>query len=466
VLTAAIALAVGSSATAQGTPAEGLSGQFGVSYALPLTGNGGAPLSGPIVRADLAYRSGDRVVTLRAQPIGRDRLDLGLGLRERNDLLSVTIGRAPADDDVPGARGARTDLQVLAVRRADAGPTLQVLLSDQRIAGPQGSATTITRLSISDRLRDPGLDLSSFDWRASVQLQQSQVAAAGLNRTAGAASFGVGAAFGGPNRRSWRPTLAFERTADLGPATTERLRLDLGLTGELTPSETLTARWRWDRETPGDGAAARLAGTQRLGVRSTRFTPVRLNIEADRRISLAGDVQWGWTAGAEAPFAERWTFGVTYRGAAGPRATEHGARARLAVQTSSTVATLRASLEAGGAWRDDLGWRPDGSLSLSAERRGDGPFTGNLTGSIRFGESLTGTVSAEGAAELGWGDASASAELRLGDPITLAGGARLAVNLFEPIALQIGLDGQHAFGGGGSSLSADLGLRYRFGGER
>jgi hypothetical protein len=445
-------------------PDDGLSGRVGVSYAVALAADAGRPLAGPIVRADLEYRAGDRLLTLRVDPIGLDRLDVAFDVREGSDLLSVTIARQPADADLAG-RGGRTDMQVVGVRRTASGPTLQVLASGQHIDGDLGSATLLTRLALSDRIRDPGRLLSSFDWRASAQLQQVAVPAAGISRTTMTAAFGVGAALGGPNRRSWRPSLAVEASTAAAGTSGERLRIDVGLAGDPTPLETLTARYRWEHERPVGGAAPRTAQQQRLSLRSQRWAPLRLNADVDRRVNLAGETAWGWEAGAEATAFQRWTFGIAYRGSADDRASEHGARARIGVQLATADASLRAGVEGGAVWRSDDGWRPDASITLGAALRGDTAVTGAVAGSLRYGDSWTGTVSAEGALALGWADLDLAAEVAIADDVTVTGGALLAIAVFEPIAVQVGVDGQWIVGTG-ASASVDLGLSYRFGGSR
>jgi hypothetical protein len=444
--------------------ADGLSGRVGVSYALALAADAGRPLGGPIVRADLAYRAGDRHLTLRVDPIGLDRLDVAFDVREGSDLLSVTIAREPADDE-PAGRGDRTDVQLVGVRRTAAGPTLQVVASSQHVAGTLGSSTLLTRLALSDRIRDPHRSLSSFDWRASAQLLQVAVPAAGLSRTTMTAAFGVGAALGGPNRRSWRPTLAVEASTAAAGASGDRLRIDVGLAGDPTPLETLTARYRWELERSAGGAAPRAAQQQRLSLRSQRLAPLRLTADVDRRVNLAGETAWGWEAGVEATAFQRWTFGIAYRGAADERASEHGARARIGAQLATADANLRAGVEGGAVWRSDDGWRPDASITLAAALRGDAAVTGAVAGSLRYGDAWTGTVSAEGALALGWADLDLAAELAIAGDVTVTGGAVLAVAVFEPISVQVGVDGQWIVGTG-TSASVDVGLSYRFGGSR
>jgi hypothetical protein len=463
-LTLLAALAAALPGHAQDAPPEGLSGQLGVAYAFALNASGPPPLAGPIVRADLAFRVGERHLTLTVDPVSLDRLDVAFEVREGGNLLSATVGREPAAGDAPG-RGDRTDVQVLAVRRSDAGPTLQALVNGQWIAGPQGSATMLGRLALSDRLRDPGWGLSSFDWRASVQLLQVDVAAAAISRTTTTLAFGVGGALGGPNRRSWRPSLGFETSFDGADAGAGRTRLDLGLAADVTPVETLTLRWRTELDRPAGGGAARTAQQQRLSLRSQRFAAVRMTGEIDRRASLAGETSWGWSAGVEAPVLERWTLGVTYRGEAAAGASEHGARVRVGVQSATTGATLRANVEGGALWRTSDGWRPDATVSLAAALRGDGPLTGNLTGSLRYDGDWAGNVAAEAGLDLGRADLAVTADLTLADATALGATARLGIDVLDAVAIQFGVDARTTLGDG-SSASVDLGLRYRFGGER
>ena len=448
-------------AVAQSDPPGGWSGQVGVSYGVALSSEGAPPLAGPIVRADLSYRSGDRQLTLRSDPVSLDRLTVAFELRERTDLLTVAYARDPGDGS-DAQRGARSDLQVLAVRRAESGPTLQALVNAQSVAGASGSSTFVTRLAVNDRVRDPGLGLSTLDWRAALQLQQVDVPAAALVRTTTTASFGVGTAFGGDDGRRWRPTAALDLSADRGSSSAERSRLDLGLTGQLTTDEQLTVRLRWDAET-ADGDRS-LAQQQRLALASRRIAPLRLAVDGERRVDPAGATSWGWSAGADAPVSERWTLGVSYRGAAEDRDVEHGLSARLAVQGASDVATLRANAEAGASWSAGEGLRPTAALSVSAARRGDGPLSGTLAGSLRYAERWAGAVSADGRVDFDWGDLSANAELALADALTLGAGAVLAVRLWDPVAAQLGASLRSARGGG-TSASIDLGVRYSFGGR-
>lgn len=461
-------------ALAQGAVAEGWSGQLGVSYGIALSSDGAAPLSGPIIRADLSYRSGERQFSVRSDPVSLDRLDLAFELRERNDLLSVRFARDPADSDAIAAqRGARSDLQVLALRRGERGPTLQALVNAQRVAGTGGSATLLTRVALNDRIRDPGWGLSSLDWRAALQLQQVDVPAAGVGRTTTTASFGVGGAFGGDDGRRWRPTAGLELSSERGSSSAERSRVDLGLSGELTGSEQLSVRLRWDLETVEAGT--RLAQQQRLGLSSRRFAPLRLTLDGERRVDLTGRTALSWSAGADAPLSERWTLGVSYRGSAtlggassgagaAEVASEHGLSARLGVQSASSAATLRGNAEVGATWSDADGWRPTAALTLSAARRGEGPFSGTVAGSLRYGDAWAGAVNASGSLDLDWGDLSVNAEATLADALTLSGGAVLAVRLFDPVAAQLGASVRSTLGRG-TSASIDLGARYSFGGR-
>jgi hypothetical protein len=451
----AFVLSVG--ASARGETPEGWSGQIGVSYGGSLASAGAQPLAGPIVRADLAFRAGERHLTLRSDPVSLDRLNVAFELRERADLLSVTLARGPGAG-TPG--GERTDAQVLAVRRGEAGPTLQVLFHAQHA---RGTSTFVTRFALDDRVRSPGWGFSSLDWRTAVQVQQVDVAAVGLRRTTTTASFGVGAAFGGDDGRRWRPTGAVELGAERGSRVAERSRVDLGLTGALTPEEQLSVRLRWDVERADDGSSRR-AHQQRLGLASRRLAPLRLTFETDRRVSLTGDTAYGWNAGAEAPLAERWTLGVRYQGAADERGGEHGVSARLAVQGATASATLRADAEAGARWSDADGWRPTAALGVRAARRGAGPFTGSVAGSFRYADAWAGALNADGRVVFAWGDLVADAELAIADAVTFGGGAVLAIALFDPIAAQLGVSARTTLGGA-SSASIDLGAQYRFGGR-
>lgn len=191
---------------------------------------------------------------------------------------------------------------------------------------------------------------------------------------------------------------------------------------------------------------------------------MRLAVDGERRVDPAGATSWGWSAGADAPVSERWTLGVSYRGAADERDIEHGLSARLAVQGASAVATLRANAEAGANWRSGEGVRPTAALSVSAARRGDGPLSGSLAGSLRYAERWAGAVSADGRVDFDWGDLAANAEIALADALTLRAGAVLAVQLFDPVAAQLGATLSSTLGGG-TSASIDLGARYSFGGR-
>lgn len=447
-------------AFAQSDAPDGWSGQIGVSYAVALSSSGAPPLTGPIVRADLAFRAGERHLTFRSDPVSLDRANVAFEVRERSDLLSLTLARDPG---ATPQGGERTDVQVLAVRRAESGPTLQALVNAQHVTGSAGSSTVVTRLSLTDRIASPGWGLSSLDWRTAVQVQQVDVPALGLRRTTTTASLGVGAAFGGDDGRRWRPTGAIDLGAERGSSVAERLRVDLGLTGALTPDEQLSARLRWELERTDD-EPDRSAHLQRLGVVSRRFAPLRLALETERRTSLAGATAYGWSAGADAPLSERWTLGVRYQGAADERGGEHGLSARLGVQGATASATLRANAEAGASWSDADGWRPTAALSVSAARRGDGPFTGNVAGSFRYADAWSGALTADGRLALGWGDLVANAELGIAEAVTIGAGAVLAIELFDPVAAQLGVSARTTLGGA-TSASLDLGARYRFGGR-
>jgi hypothetical protein len=134
------------------------------------------------------------------------------------------------------------------------------------------------------------------------------------------------------------------------------------------------------------------------------------------------------------------------------------------VQGASAVSTLRANAEVGATWSAGDGLRPTAALGVSAARRGDGPLSGTLAGSLRYAERWAGAVSADGRVDFDWGDLSANAELALADALTLGAGAVLAVRLWDPVAAQLGASLRSARGGG-TSASIDLGVRYSFGGR-
>jgi|GEM_PF-1475304 len=460
-LVVSAALAQDVTPTQTGT-SDGWSGQLGVSYGVALSSGGAAPVTGPIVRADLSFRAGERHLTFRSDPLSLSRLNVAFELRERSDLLSITLAREPADGSVP-QRGDRSDVQVLALRRAAAGPTLQALVNAQHVAGAGGSSTVVTRLALNDRLASPGFGLSSLDWRSALQLQQVDVPAAGLSRRTTTASFGVGAAFGGDDGRRWRPSAALDLSAERGGSASDRARLDLGLAGALTSHEQLSVRLRWDLER-SEGAAPRLAQQQRVALTSARLTPLRLGVEGDRRVNLAGESAWGWGVNVDTSLAAGWTLGGSYRGALDERGSEHGLSGRFGVQHASPGATLRVGVEFGARWRDADGWQPSASISASAARRGDGPLSAQASLSLRYADTWAGTAGADGRVTFDWGDLSASVEVTVAEAITLGGGAVLAVQVVDAVAAQLGVSARSTLGGA-TSAALDLGARYTFGGR-
>ncbi len=433
-----------------------LRGDFSVSYALVLLGGDAAPNVGPITRADLSFSVGPREVSLRLDPVGIRRQGFALEVREGRDLFSLTHQRTPSDGIDP-SRGASTDFQVLVATKPVGAPDLQALVSVQGTEGSAGTSVFTARLAASDRYRDPFEGVSSVDWRASAQSTNLQVAATGQQRSSVTFSVGAGAAFGGEDARSLRPSVRLDLTSEDAGV---RMRLDTNLSAEVTPLEDVSVGARWDFRPVGT------ADSQSLSVTTSRLDPVAINAEADRSRAADGSTAYRWGLGADVALGSGYRVGGSYRGEADGAGTGHGARGRFSARWQAPGLTVRGSLDGGAIWRSDGELRPDVSASLAAVAAELGPLSGSLAGSLRYQGQLSGALNGAFRLDLDRVTVDVDGEVSYANSLSLSGGVVTAFEVIRQedrsLSVQLGLEGRSTQGGA-SAASLDLGLRYGFG---
>ncbi len=435
-------------------------GEFSVSYAFAILGADAAPNVGPITRADLSFSVGDREVSLRADPVGIRRQGIALEVREGSELFSVSHERTPSDGTNPDV-GASSDFQALVVAKPEGAPNVQALVITQSTEGKAGSRVFTSRLAVSDRYRDPFDGVSSVDWRASVQSTNLQVPAAGLERTSVSFGAGAGAAFGGPESRSLRPSLRVDvsnEDAAAGPST--RLRLNATLAAELTPEEDIGVGAGWDFRSAGT------ADSQSVSFTTTRLEPLSLTAEADRSGSPDGTSSYRWGAGADLQLSKDVRVGASYRGELDDEGSGHGARGRVSARYQAPGFTVRGSLEGGVIWRSDGELRPDVTASLAAVAAELGPVSGSVAGSLRYQGQLSAALNGSFRVDLDRVTLDVDAEISYANALSLSGGVITAVDVLRgeasSLAVQLGIEGRTT-AGGTTAASLDLGLRYGFG---
>lgn len=433
------------------------SGSFSVAYAWALTGAAAAPASGPLLRADLSFEDGPRRVALVADPLGLRRAGLTLEVREGAELVSLRALRTPL-----GALGGdvRSDVQALVVARPDGAPTVQALVASQRQSADGGSGSLLAGLAVSDRHARPAPGVASIDWRATLQSVVVDVAATAVRRGTTTVGLGVGGAFGGADDRRYRPSLGATIDLRTGDRPGSRVGVDVGFAFDATDAETVDLRGdaAWDPALAGAATGAALA------VRSDRFDPVGLVADLERRMPAAGAPAWRWSVGADARLGGGWTVAGGYRGEADDAGSGHGVRARFAARLGAGGRTLSAGLDGGALWRDDGTFRPELGGTLAARFGEGGPWSGTLGASLRYDDRWVGAVDGAVRAEFPAATLDADVAATLGDAWAADAGVRLAVAAWDPVGVQVGLEGR--FGPHPAALALDLGLRYRLGGPR
>ena len=440
-----------------------LRGEFSVSYALVLMGGDAAPNLGPLTRADLSFSFGRREVSLRVDPFGIRRQGLSLEVREGSELISITHERTPSDGTNPNI-GASSSFQALVVAKPANAPDVQALVVAQSTEGAAGNQVFTTRLALSDRYRDPFEGFSSVDWRASVQSTRLLVPANATDRTTVTFSVGAGAAFGGPQDRSFKPSVRLDvANEETRAGSGLRFKVDTKLAAEITPQEDLSLGAAWD---------LRLAGTsdsQSFSIRTARLEPVSISAETDRSHAADGSTAYRWGLGADVPLTRDVQLGASYRGELDEDGSGHGARGRFSVRWQAPGFQFKGSLDGGAMWRSNGELRPDVSASVSAVAAGSGPITGSVAATVRYQKDLSAALNGAFRLELDRVTVDVDAELSYANALSLSGGVVTAVDLLQregsSLGLQVGLEGRTTVGGS-SAASLDLGLRYGFGEDR
>lgn len=448
-------LSVLGSGIAQDAPTARWSGSFGVAYAIALTDPAAAPESGPLLRADLVLEDGPRRTTLVLDPIGLRRSGLTFEVREGAELLSLRATRTPDGDG-----GTRSDVQALVVARPAGAPTVQALVASERSSAAGGSGSLVARLAASERIARPATGVGSIDWRASLQSVAVDVAATDVRRTTTSAALSVGAAFGGDDERRFRPSLGANLDLVAGDRAGRRVGVDAALAFDATAAETVDLRGdvRWD--TAVAGAATRAS----LALRSERFAPFGVRGDVERSEPAGGAAAWRWSAGADARLAGGWTVGAAYRGEADGTGSGHGVDARVALRRGTGGRSLQAGLDGGLLWRADGTLRPGLGGTLAASWRDGGPWTSSLAASLRYADRWVAALDGSVRAEFDAFAMDADLAFALAETWSADAGVRVALAVWDPVDVQVGLEGR--FGPVPAALALDVGLRYRLGGPR